>query len=423
MTIGAANLILTSLRPTTVVVAIVLLMIAAGRQAFAEAIAVDAEYPGGNVIVEKIDGDSIVVRPDLRDTQEGGWWFYWNFRIRNAAGKKVTVSFSGQSPIGARGPAVSFDRGETWTWLDADKVRNGSFVLEVPSDADEARLAFSIPYQEANLKEFLARHSKSPNLRVEEHCRTKKGRVVERLHVGRIDGKAEHRVLLTARHHACEMIASYALEGLIEAALADPWICQNVEICAIPFMDKDGVEDGDQGKNRSPHDHNRDYADASIYPSVATLRKFAPEWSRGKLRFAMDMHCPYISGGGDQPGSNERIYFVYGTTEKVWPGLAQFSSILRQAQEGPLPFDPKHNLPFGQSWNKGTDKSRTFASWASELDGVEMAATIEIPYANVGDRLVTTDAARSLGRDLAVTLAKFLRRDTPLDAGARPTTK
>jgi murein tripeptide amidase MpaA len=25
---------------------------------------------------------------------------------------------------------------------------------------------------------------------------------------------------------------------------------------AVPFMDKDGVEDGDQGKNRRPRDHN-----------------------------------------------------------------------------------------------------------------------------------------------------------------------
>lgn len=36
--------------------------------ATAVAVAVDADYPGGNVIVEKIDGDVVQLRPDLRDT-------------------------------------------------------------------------------------------------------------------------------------------------------------------------------------------------------------------------------------------------------------------------------------------------------------------------------------------------------------------
>lgn len=40
------------------------------------------------------------------------------------------------------------------------------------------------------------------------------------MRVGRLDGKAEHRVLLTSRHHCCEMMATYSLEGLLETVLA-----------------------------------------------------------------------------------------------------------------------------------------------------------------------------------------------------------
>ena len=43
------------------------------------------------------------------------------------------------------------------------------------------------------------------------------------------------------------------------------WFRRNVEVLAIPFMDKDGVEEGDQGKNRKPRDHNRDYIGQSVH--------------------------------------------------------------------------------------------------------------------------------------------------------------
>lgn len=48
--------------------------------------------------------------------------------------------------------------------------------------------------------------------------------------------------------------------------------------------------------NRIPHDHNRDYSDNSLYPEVDAIRKFVPTWSDGRLRFALDVHDPWIRG-------------------------------------------------------------------------------------------------------------------------------
>jgi murein tripeptide amidase MpaA len=36
-------------------------------------------------------------------------------------------------------------------------------------------------------------------------------------------------------------------------------LCEHADFFIVPPVDKDGVEDGDQGKNRKPYDHNRDY--------------------------------------------------------------------------------------------------------------------------------------------------------------------
>src|SRR5699024_11979064 len=55
-------------------------------------------------------------------------------------------------------------------------------------------------------------------------ARSEGGRSVDLLRFGRTDGGAQARVLLTCRHHSCEMMASHVLEGAMEHVLgsADP---------------------------------------------------------------------------------------------------------------------------------------------------------------------------------------------------------
>ena len=370
-------------------------------------IAVDADFPGGNIIVERIDGNTIFLRPDLRDTST--WWFYWYFRVRGAAGRTLKFQFTGRDPIGTQGPAFSTDGGETWSWLDSEAVNGSSFTYDLDNGDREVRFCFAIPYLEDNLRQFLQKHSNNPYLSVQELCRTRKGRLVERLHAGKIKGNPKYRVFVTARHHACESTASYALEGLLTAILSDTdigrWFQNNVEVLAVPFVDKDGVEDGDQGKNRRPHDHNRDYMNESIYPAVKAIREFVPQWSDTKLKVSIDLHCPHISGK-----YNEFVYMVGSNDSDIWQEQQKFANILESVHKGKLPYSAQNNLPFGTAWNTGDYYSRLKSCrlWAGEQPGVRMATTFEIPYANVGTTLVTADNARDFGRDLARALRRYL---------------
>jgi hypothetical protein len=384
-----------------------MMLLVASRTA---AVEVDADFPGGNVVVERIDGDNLNVRPDLRDT--AGDWFYWNFRVRRAAGRTLTVNFTKGNPIGVRGPAVSIDGGKRWRWLGADAVRDASFKFAAPADADDVRFAFAFPYQQADLRAFLDRFKDNPRLRVEELAKTTKGRRVDVVRLGRIDGKTEHRVALTCRHHCCESMASFELEGLMETVLADnrkgddgEWLRQHVEFFIVPMVDLDGVEDGDQGKNRRPRDHGRDYAGESIYPQGKAIRERLPAWSDGRLRVALDLHCPHIRGT-----HNEWIYFVGGPNENLWQEVGRFSDVLERVRTGPLPYKRENNLPFGQAWNKPSNfvAGISFARWAGELPGVRVASTIEFPYANVQGHEVTDETARAFGRDLATTIRRYL---------------
>lgn len=369
---------------------------------------VDGGFPGGNIVVEGVEGDTVRLHQDLRDTE--GDWFYWYFRVRGAAGRRLRFQFTRSAAIGARGPAVSRDGGRNWGWLGRSGEEGESFQYEFAAGVREARFCMSIPYMESDLRRFLARHAGSRYLRRRVLCRTKAGREAELLECGAAGGKKGKIVLLTARHHACESIASYALEGLLETVLGagetGEWLRGNLRFLVAPFMDKDGVEEGDQGKNRRPRDHNRDYDGRSLYPSVAAIRRLGEGWRAGEVLMALDLHCPWLRGG-----EHEQVHFVGGPEPGPWVGLAQFGEVLERGREGPLPFRSADNLPFGKSWNteKNTAAGRSFGRWAAGLAGVAAAGTLEIPYANAGGVEVTAESARALGRDLARSLREFSR--------------
>jgi hypothetical protein len=99
-------------------------------------VCIEANFPGGNILVDGIEGNTVHLRPDLRDTD--GHWFYWNFRIRRAAGRRLRFQFDSQAgpAIGARGPAVSRDEGRSWEWLGADHtgIPEDEFLIQFPQD-------------------------------------------------------------------------------------------------------------------------------------------------------------------------------------------------------------------------------------------------------------------------------------------------
>jgi len=367
---------------------------------------IDCDFPGGNIIVDGIKGDTVFLHQDLRDTQED--WFYWYFRVRGAAGRTLNFEFTKGNVIGVRGPAVSTDEGWTWRWLGKETVKGATFRYTFPNDAKEVRFCFAMPYLEKNLWRFIRYYDGNPHLKIGAICKTRKGREVELLHPGRLDGKCDHRVLLTCRHHACEMMASHTLEGIMESILADTvdgkWFREHVEFLVIPFVDKDGVEDGDQGKNRKPYDHNRDYKGESIYPSVKAIREFVPKWSEGKLKAAFDLHCPHIRGA-----HNEVIYMVGNSSKTVWEQQREFGKILETVQTGSLVYQTKDDLPFGQGWNtkKNYESGKSCSRWVSELDGIQLVTSFEIPYANASGHAVTSENARAFGHDLARALRCF----------------
>jgi hypothetical protein len=105
------------------------------------------------------------------------------------------------------------------------------------------------------------------------------------------------------------------MSALLSESKDGRWFRENVEVVIVPFMDKDGVEEGDQGKNRKPHDHNRDYIGESIHPyRISDNIPFGTGWNtdqnykQGKscarwaaeiegIRMATTIEIPYGTAG------------------------------------------------------------------------------------------------------------------------------
>ena len=211
-------------------------------------------------------GHEIFLRQELRDTTE--WWFYFRFGATAEEAGEYTFRFCDGDVLGNYGVAISRDNREFF-YDKATIISHRAFKKSFQA-GETLYFAFCYPYQVANFEHFIKPFFGLKNLKREKMPLSEKGREQQFYAFG--NPNAEKCLLLTARHHACEAVANYVLEGLVEWFLKeDSAITDTCKIYLIPFMDIDGVEEGDQGKSRFPHDHNRDYLPAPIYSSVRFL--------------------------------------------------------------------------------------------------------------------------------------------------------
>ncbi len=381
-------------------------------QTFAE-VEVSTNFPGGNGVIEKISDEEIVLHQDLRDT--ASWWFYWNIEVKNAGGKNLTYKFTKLNnnprvPLDAFGPAFSIDNGKTWKWLGAESVNKDGFTHKAPEGANSVRYSFAIPYQLADYQKFSEKFKSDERIKFENYSKTRGGRESPAIRMG--SGKKGLFIVLTARHHSCESSASYVLEGIVDTLLSDPncaGLIENAEFFIVPFVDLDGVENGDQGKMRSPYDHNRAYLDDTIYPEIsAIMSEFEKRKSMKKI--AIDLHCPFI-GAVQKNGKHSIhsvIHLVGSANPENWKAQCRFSEILAAKNNSILPYLPSDNLPSGVSWNDAKHAiAPTFANFASKQPNSKLATTFEIPYANCRGVSTSAENLRSFGRAFAAAISAY----------------
>lgn len=346
---------------------------------------IHSNFIGGNIRVVDITENTVTLENELRDTE--GDWFYWAFCVEEAQGKTITFKMQ-PVRLGYWGPAVSYDL-ENWHWLDS-------------CDGD----TFTYHFKENETKVYFAHHMLyHPNrfntlcdnlhLEVKELCKSRKNRSVPSLRIG----EGEKSIILTARHHACESTGNYVLEGVITELTKNP--IENTRILVVPFVDYDGVIDGDQGKSRIPHDHNRDYIENPIYPEVCAIREQIKNYG---CNYGFDFHSPWHKGK-----VNDKIFVVRNLNEKI-ADFDEFSSILEnEITENSMKYFKKDDYPPCTDWNQ---PCACFGYTSNIRPECKIAFTLESAYFGTEDNKVSTEKLVELGKCFAKAMKKYIFNST-----------
>lgn len=344
---------------------------------------IKSNFVGGNIFIEKQEENTYYLNNELRDTTED--WFYWAFCADGFAGKTITFRFR-DNRIGYYGPAVSHDL-KKWEWLGKGKESN-AFTYTFGKDENKVYFAHSMLYHPDRFYEFC----KKKNIEIKELCKSGKGRSVPYITFG----SGSRIILLTSRHHACESSGDYVLEGVLDGLLANP--VENARVICVPFVDFDGVVDGDHGKSRSPHDHNRDYdiENSAIYPETAAIRKFA---ENGVL-YAFDFHSPWHCYN-----ENDNVFIVRNRKSKL-DEFSRFSTCLESnMNEYAFQYKSKNDYPPETNWN--SSKTPCFANYMLTNSNADIAFTLETAYFGTEDNIFSQENVVELGRCFAKSIKDY----------------
>ncbi len=347
---------------------------------------ITSDFEGGNVKVINIIDEKVELQVELRDTVED--WFFWCFKVCGAQGRTITFQFENDVRVGYFGAAVSYDLKE-WKWqYNTPDYCGSSFTYTFSEKEDMVYFAHDMVYRPERFFEFAAKR----NIPVKTLCKSEKGRDVPYIDIG----KGKECILLAARHHACESTGSYVLEGALGEIIEK--FSDSFRIICVPFVDYDGVVDGDQGKSRKGHDHNRDYngKENPVYNSVGKIRELAENLN---IRFAFDFHSPWHF-----QAENDTV-FIPIKHDSMVENVQRFSEFFQNEVKGnALPYSKENNLMPGVKWN--SPGSPCFSTYFINK-GAELSFTLETAYFMANGVMFTSQRARESGKCFAKALTKY----------------
>ena len=337
-------------------------------------------FPGGNIEVISAEDNDIFIEREIRN--DNGY-FYWAFCVTGAAGKKLRFIFPQNTRVGCFGASVSHDL-KKWFWSHTKEiVECGDAFTYTFSDTENCvYFAHNMIYSEEMLKDF----AKENNLVIETFTQTPKGRNVPCFTVG--DG--EELIVVTSRHHACESTGTYVLQGFAQGCIEKR--PSGIRFLFVPFVDYDGVTDGDAGKGRLPYDHNRDYGKTILYPETKKLRELADS---GNVLMNFDFHSPHHDGWiNDYPylmkfakGDN----IVYDTISKA---LREFT----EKDKNSMIYTGEQDIDYGAQWNEITTPH--IRNYFLPRTKKNVSILMETPYFGLRDNIFTQERAINMGKHL-----------------------
>jgi len=257
---------------------------------------IDAAFDSGNIVVERIEGASAVLKI-RRDTQSDFYqWFH--FRVAGGAGRELDLKLADLNgsayPGGWRGYRACVSEDRSW-WGRADTSfdpgeGNGTLTIRHTPSSDIAWFAYFAPYSMERHHGLVAEAAATDGVAYRRLGQSLEGRPIDCLVMG--EGKVP--VWLYARQHPGESMAEWWMEGALETLCdpADPVprvLRSKCRLHVVPNCNPDGSALGHLRTNAAGVNLNREWANPSAErsPEVLAIRNAMDETG---VRFAMDVH-------------------------------------------------------------------------------------------------------------------------------------
>ena len=282
---------------------------------------------------------------------------------------------------------------ESWNNYVEQIDDSRSFTYSFGPDENEVFFSHNMRYSTAQFAALCTELGLKP----QTLCVSERGRPVPCVSFG----SGSKTLLFTSRHHACESTGTYLMEGVMRTLIGH--VPEGYKVMCIPFVDMDGVVDGDQGKCRAPYDHNAAYIDEPIYESTRAIQNLAKEED---MAICIDLHSPWHFG--------ERHDVVHIVRNFLMPEQqARFGKLLtarNQLHPGALRYDTANDLPFGVEWNTKTT-CRNFVKWFAKNTSALLTLTIETAYFGTADNVVSQPKLIELGVCVAEAVCDYLAEE------------
>jgi hypothetical protein len=349
-------------------------------------IVVKADFPGGSVRVESIEGRVIKVLPALH--LDRGWTCWWYFKVEGAtAGEALTVDVGGGVWATPDRAVVSADD-KAWAHTAPGKRTKDRISYQVEAPASTFWLAWGPPFTLRHARELLGE-------RAFELCKSRDGHSVPALRIK--EGEPKYAIWVQAGQHAWESGARWVGRGFCEWLTSDAAaeFRKTTEVVFVPIMDVDNVERGAGGKEGKPQDHNRDWTADPHWPEVRAAQAGIQAMG-SRFRLFVDLH---------NPGPGDKSPFFFTSPPELLrerSGLDVFLEGARAEITGPLAATGK-TRESGPSYDKNWDKISK--NWVSKTTGA-VAVTLETTWNSPHS---TTENYRRVGRELGCAIERFLR--------------
>lgn len=344
---------------------------------------IHADFECGNIRFLREEGGNVYLQNEMRGTKRDSQ-YYWAFCVEGAVGRTLTFHLD-REWVGPYGAAVSHDLID-WHWSGSFES-GSSFRYTFREGEERIYFAHDLVYTPTRLFSVLNELGIKP----ETACTTSGGRSVPCIRMG--EGK--RHILLASRHHACESSGSYVLEGVLREYLASP--IEDTSLFVLPIVDYDGVCEGEQGKDREPHDHNRDYIEGNIYPEVGAIMRYASEH---EVAFAFDFHAP-----SHRVGRSNRIFVVRKMPE-LTERFDRFCRLFEEMSGGEaMEYRMANDIYPNTGWNK--DGTPTFSTFFNTRPECRLALTLEVTHYGTEDNRVTAQRLINTGAVFCNALRRF----------------